>query len=256
MILLFPDESCVFTVPLPYAPEEVQGVTVKIVQGSTVIEKPFDAIEVGDGEDAGKVTVHLAPDETGKLIANRLAFYQTHVNLGNGIIDILPAVSVGVRKTYRKSHNKCRRGEQAETYDGDYHIQINFAPITMLTKGKLMTDDVSIDAAHPTADVVYTVGAGETSITFTGLRNEPSAFSILYHGTWTGFVRKVACTVWQGGEDDDSKAIYRTGNNTNIVRTGGFSWTYNNGTLTVTLTGSATASTFDGTYYLCYDAVR
>ncbi len=110
MILLFPDESCVFTVPLPYAPEEVVGVTVKIVQGGTVIEKLFDAIEVGDGEDAGKVTVHLAPDETGKLIANRLAFYQTHVDLGNGVIDILPAEGIGVQYTYAQKRRRRRHG--------------------------------------------------------------------------------------------------------------------------------------------------
>ena len=110
MVLLFPDESCAFTVPLPYAPEEVQGVTVKIVQGSTVIEKPFEVIEVGDDEDAGKVIVRLTPDETGKLIANRLAFYQTHVDLGNGIADILPAEGIGVQYTYAQKRRRRRHG--------------------------------------------------------------------------------------------------------------------------------------------------
>lgn len=110
MVLLFPDESCAFTVPLPYAPDEAQSVTVKIVQGNTVIEKPFDAIEVGDDEDVGKVVVHLTPDETGKLIANRLAFYQAHVDLGNGIIDILPAEGIGVKYTYAQKRRRRRHG--------------------------------------------------------------------------------------------------------------------------------------------------
>ncbi len=110
MVLLFPGESCAFAVPLPYAPDEAQSVTVKIVQGNTVIEKPFDVIENGDDTDAGKVVVHLTSDETGRLVANRLAFYQAHVNLGNGITDILPAEGIGVKYTYAQKRRRRRHG--------------------------------------------------------------------------------------------------------------------------------------------------
>lgn len=95
------------------------------------------------------------------------------------------------------------------------------------------------------------VGSGATSITFTGLEDEPSYFSCIFlssFGTSSGYQR-VINVVYDGddiyGMEMDSSAKYSTAH---------WSYTYNNGSLTITSQGTNAGGYFHqpGNYQLTY----
>lgn len=105
------------------------------------------------------------------------------------------------------------------------------------TSANLGTDDVQ-------------VGSGATSITFTGLTAEPDYFSLVFtsnFGTSSGYQRVMAVVY-------DGNSTYGVAMDSGAKALSSWSYTYNNGTLTVTSTGTNNGGYFHqpGNYHLTY----
>lgn len=94
------------------------------------------------------------------------------------------------------------------------------------------------------------VGSGATSISFTGLTDEPDYFSVVFKsdfGTSSGYQRVMAITY-------DSNSTYGMAMDSGAKAESVWSYTYNNGTLTVTSQSTSSGGYFHqpGYYHLTY----
>lgn len=97
--------------------------------------------------------------------------------------------------------------------------------------------------------VEYTPSSNSRSATFYGLDHEPTMFCIIPEANITLSSNTRYVTSLYYGKDDGNFGVYST-TSTAYYAKDCFSWTYNNGTLTITTTSTSTGGYFkSGTKY-------